>query len=114
MTTLQLLADPLPLRATADGVVFVGESRVTLETVIAAFHGGAGPEEIVRRYPAVNTSDIYAVIGYYLSHRLEIDAYLADRERQSLQVQEENERRFNPQGVRDRLMQRKSSEDRTS
>jgi hypothetical protein len=52
-----------------------------LELVIHAFQDGATPEAIAQRYPTASLSDIYSVIGYYLHHTAEIDAYLAERER---------------------------------
>jgi hypothetical protein len=52
-------------------------------------------------------ADIYSVIAYYLRHQSEVRAYLAQRQRQAAQVREENERRFDPTGVRDRLLGRR-------
>jgi uncharacterized protein (DUF433 family) len=40
-----------PLNADQDGVVRIGKTRVTLDTVIHAFKHGATPEEIAQRYP---------------------------------------------------------------
>lgn len=51
--------------------------------MIRAFQDGATPEAIVRRCTTTTLADIYAVIGYYLSHRSDIDAYLATREQQA-------------------------------
>ena len=40
---------PIPLSADADGVVRVANTRVTFDTVIAAFHEGATPETIAQQ-----------------------------------------------------------------
>ncbi len=45
-------------------------------------------------------------IAYYLRHKTEVDAYLKIRQERAAQIRQENERRFNPIGIRDRLMAR--------
>lgn len=73
---LQILDNPAPITINADGVALVGKSRVRLETVIAAFHDGDSPEQIVDNYDVLTLADVYAVIAYYLHHRDEVEAYL--------------------------------------
>src|SRR5262249_31666345 len=93
-----------PLRPDASGALRVGESRVLLELVIRAFEDGATPEAIVQRYPTTNLADVYAVIAYYLRHREEVAAYLAERERQAGAVQQHIEgQQGDFAGLRDRL-----------
>jgi len=96
----------IPLETDADGVVRVGGTRVTLDTVVAAFDEGATAEEIVQQYPSLRLADVYAVIGYYLQRRPEVEAYLRERQQQADAVRRQNEARFDPQGVRDRLLAR--------
>jgi uncharacterized protein (DUF433 family) len=97
----------VPLHKDEKGVIRVGGTRVTLDTVIASFVEGATAEEIGQQYPSLHLADIYYVIGYYLRHPEEIEAYLQQRKVQSNIVREENESRFDPQGVRDRLLARR-------
>ena len=66
---LVIESEPAPIAADAHGAYRVGGTRVTLDTVIAAFHDGATPEEIVEQYPAIGLDHAYAVIGYYLRHQ---------------------------------------------
>jgi hypothetical protein len=61
---------------------------VLSELVIRAFQDGATPEAIVQRYPTVTLADIYAVIAYYLRHRQEVEAYLAEREQRAQKVRQ--------------------------
>ena len=49
--TLVIGPQPLPLTMDTDGVVRVGGTRVTLDTIIYAFLDGATAEEIVQQYP---------------------------------------------------------------
>lgn len=97
---------PIPLATDANGIMRVGRTRVTLDTVIAAFQEGATPETMTQQYPSLELGDVYAVIGYYLSHRPEVHAYLHQREQVAAQVRHENEARSDPHGVRDRLVVR--------
>jgi len=104
--SLVVTSVPVPLRNDADGVVRVGVTRVTLDTVAAAFHDGATAEEIVRQYPSLRLADVYSVLGYHLDHQSEVEAYLGERQRRAAEVRRDNESRFDPQGVRDRLLVR--------
>lgn len=105
--SISLAAQTVPLRIDADGAVRVGATRVTLDTVVGAFTEGATAEEIVQRYPSLELADVYSVIGYCLRRTAEVDAYLRGRKEQAAAVQRENEARFDPQGIRDRLLARR-------
>lgn len=106
MTDLIFQVEAPPLETSEDGVVRVGGTRVTLETIISVFKNGATAEEIAQKYPTVSLADIYATIAYYLNHRPEIERYLEEQERISEEVRRENEARFNSVGIRERLMAR--------
>ena len=98
---------PVPLAASAEGVIRVAGTRVTLDTVAAAFEQGATAEEIVQQYPVLGLADVYPVLGYLLRHRSEVAAYLAERADRRAVVRRENERRFDPAGIRARLLARR-------
>jgi uncharacterized protein (DUF433 family) len=106
--TLAVVAEPAPLKTNADGVVRVGNTRVTLDTVIAVFNQGTTAEEIVYRYPSLRLADVYATIGFYLNHQQEVETYLQQRQQQAQEIRKMNEARFDPQGLRDRLLARKA------
>lgn len=97
----------VPVHTDADGVIRVGGTRVTLDTLVAAFDAGATAEEIAQQYPSVVLADIYSVIAYYLRHGSDIRAYISERQRQAAQVREQNERRFDASGIRARLQARR-------
>ncbi|MBI5038612.1 MAG: DUF433 domain-containing protein [Nitrospirae bacterium] len=105
---LTIAHEIIPLQADSDGVVRVAGTRVTLETVITAFSEGATAEEIAQQYPSLNLADIYAVIGYYLRHSEEGAAYLQQRKVQTNAARKQNELRYDPHGVRSRLMSRRT------
>lgn len=108
--TLTILAEPAPLLTNKDGVILVGKTRVTLDTVVAVFNQGATAEEIVYRYPSLNLADVYATITFYLKHQSEVEAYLKQRRQQAQEIREINQARFDPQGLRDRLLARRAEQ----
>jgi uncharacterized protein (DUF433 family) len=112
--TLTIVAEQPPLVKDADGVIRVGDTRVTLDTLVSAFEEGATAEEIVYQYPSLNLADVYAVLGYYLQRQVEVDTYLQRRREQVQVVRESNEARYTPQGIRERLLARRSERDVTS
>jgi uncharacterized protein (DUF433 family) len=88
------------------GVLRIGGTRVTLETVIHAYLEGATPEEIALRYDALQLADIHATIAYYLRHKSELDQYLESRRDRSQQVRQQVEQRQGVQEIRKRLISR--------
>lgn len=109
--SLMLTKEPtesIPLKMNRDNVIFIGDTRVTFDTVVDAFTSGATPEEIVYQYPSLSLADIYAVVGYYLHHQMEVHEYLTRRQLAAQRVQEQNQTQFSPKGIRERLLARDS------
>ncbi len=50
---LTIVTEPAPLEADSNGVVRVGKTRVTLDTVVSVLSQGTTAEEIVYRYPSL-------------------------------------------------------------
>jgi uncharacterized protein (DUF433 family) len=99
-------SQPIPLRTDTDGVIRVAGTRVTLDTIAYAFEHGATAEEIAQQYPTLPLAEVYSVLGYMLHHQAEVAAYLAGRAETRSAVREQNERQFDPQGIRARLLAR--------
>jgi uncharacterized protein (DUF433 family) len=106
---LVVAQEPAPISADVDGVMRVAGTRVTLDTLVVAFHEGATAEAIADQYPSLSLADVYSTIGYYLRHRAEVDAYLQERRKQAALMRQQNESAFPPSGVRDRLLARRSA-----
>ncbi|MFO0810447.1 MAG: DUF433 domain-containing protein [Gemmataceae bacterium] len=104
---LKDVARPVPLATDIDGVIRVGATRVALDTVVAAFREGMTAEGIAGQYPSLRLADVYSVIGYVLDHSAEVDEYLRTRHARAAEVRAATESRFDPAGVRDRLLARK-------
>ena len=105
---MKALANEAPgLLTVCDGVVRVGTTRVTLDTVVQAYLEGLTAETIADQYPTVGLAQVYSVIGAYLRHQPSVDAYLRARSSQGDAVKSDNERRFDSVGVKDRLLARR-------
>src|SRR5215510_13398380 len=104
---ISIVTKPVPLRLDAAGVLRVGGTHVSLDSVLVAFHDGATPEEIVQQYDALSLADVYAAISYYLEHQPDIDSYLAARRGQREQLRQEIEAYHTPHGIRQRLLARR-------
>jgi uncharacterized protein (DUF433 family) len=99
--------EPPPLRMDAGGVIRVGDTRVTLDTVVAGFQNGDTPEEIARNYDALSLREVYQTIAYYLAHQVEVNSYLEKRRSERSAIQKEVEAHHSPIGIRERLLARR-------
>lgn len=61
-----------------NGAYYVGDTRVSLDSVVYDFLDGETPEAIVQDFPALTLEQVYGSITFYLAHRAEIDAYLQE------------------------------------
>jgi hypothetical protein len=75
--------------------------------VIRAFVAGATAEEISQQFPSLGLADVYHVIAYYMRRPSEVEEYLRSRKARSEAVRANNEQRFDPVGVRARLLARR-------
>jgi uncharacterized protein (DUF433 family) len=96
-------------RPNKNGVILVGGSRVTLDSILTLHRQGATVEEIDFAFDSVGRSNIVAAIEFSLSHPEEVEDYLARRAARAKEVRAENERRFPSAGIRERLEARRSN-----
>ena len=103
------ITELIPLQVDADDIIRVSGTRVTLDTLVTAFAEGATAEEITQQYPTLNLADVYSVLGYYLRHPVEVHSYLRQRQQRAEAARQQNETRFDPAGIRERLLSRRAS-----
>ena len=60
-----------------DGSYRIGSTRVSLDSVVYAYLRGASPESIQRSFPSLTLEQVHGSLAFYLSHKLEVDEYLA-------------------------------------
>jgi uncharacterized protein (DUF433 family) len=104
--TLVVEAQSPPLQVDRDGVIRVGGSRVTLDTVVNTFNQGHTAEEIVSHYPALKLADVYAVISYYLNNQATVNRYMRQQKEEAGEVWREIEAASDYQLFRQRLLAR--------
>lgn len=98
----------IPISTDQNGVIRVGTTRVTLDTLLQVFNRGATPEEIVFQYPVLELADVYAVIGYYLNNRNNFELYLQNGDNTSKAIHSRIQEQFPAVGIRSRLMARQA------
>jgi uncharacterized protein (DUF433 family) len=105
---LAAVTEKIPIETDKNGVIRVGNTRVTLETFVSAFNGGSTAEEIVYQYPVLNLADVYAVITYYLRNRNTVEKYLNNRMQLSEQVKRRSQENKDMNDIRERLIARQN------
>lgn len=104
--TLTVQVQTIPLNADKNGVMRVGNTRVTLDTVVHSFEQGHTAEEIVSHYPALHLADVYTVIAYYLNNQTQVNAYLQQEQEAAKKVWQQIEAKSDHQAFRERLLAR--------
>ncbi len=76
------------LHQDADGTIRVIGSRITLDTLIAAFQRGDTPDQIHDGFPTLTLPQIYGAIAWYLNNQSEADEYLKTSEAEANELRE--------------------------
>ncbi len=112
MTLAETLVPKLPpLREDGDGTFRVGQTRITLDTVIGAYWDGMTAEEIVGAYDSLDLADVHAVLAYYLANRATVDQHLLHQGAMTDTVRRQIESKSSWQQLRARLLQRRQGPD---
>ena len=83
----------------------IAGTRIGIETVLRNYLQGAGPEEIVLRYPTLSLEQVHATITYYLANQEKVESYLEQvkqRREEAWQEQQQHPSEF-VQELRERL-----------
>ena len=59
---------------------WVGETRISLDSVVRAFLEGISPEEIARNFSLLTLEQVYGAIAFYLANQDLVDGYLREDE----------------------------------
>lgn len=109
MTQIELRSITPPLNFDEAGGIRIGQTRVTLDSLLAAYHAGSTPEEIAVQYPILTLAEIYATITYYLTHPQQVENYLEKRRQIAQQRRTQIAQDNNLIGLRQRLLDRDQS-----
>lgn len=66
-----------------EGAYRVGDTRVSLDSLIYLFREGVSAEGMVECYPALTLEQVHGALAFYLGAQKEIDAYLVEGQRTS-------------------------------
>ena len=62
-----------------EGVYYIRETRITLDSIVYAFREGCSAEAIREDFEGISLAQVYGAIAFYLDHQAELDVYLALR-----------------------------------
>jgi uncharacterized protein (DUF433 family) len=63
------------------GVYLVGNSRVSLDSLVYLFREGMSAEGMVESYPALTLEEVHGALAFYLANQDEVGRYLAEGQR---------------------------------
>jgi uncharacterized protein (DUF433 family) len=63
------------------GAYRVGDTRVSLDSLVYLFRRGVSAESMVESYPALTLEQVHGALEFYLANRKEIDSYIAEGHR---------------------------------
>jgi uncharacterized protein (DUF433 family) len=67
----------------AEGAYRIGDTRVSLDSLVYLYREGMSAESMVDSYPALTLEQVHGALAYYLANQKEVDAYLAVGEREA-------------------------------
>lgn len=102
------LTQTVPLNQDAEGTVCLTGTRVTFDTLIAAFKKGNTAEQIQDSFPSLSLSHIYGAIAWYLDHQAEAEDYLKERQAEADAIRQEIESQPDYADFRDTIRQRRA------
>ena len=77
-----------------EGAYRVGDTRVSLDSLVYLFREGVSAESMVESYPALTLEQVHGALAFYLANQKEVDAYLAEGQR-TAESQHQQSRRTN-------------------
>ncbi len=78
----------VPLLVAEDGTIRVGDTRVSLQSVVHHYQQRATAEEIVLRFPALRLADVHSSLAYYLNHQEKVHEYMMRQHRRAQELRE--------------------------
>jgi uncharacterized protein (DUF433 family) len=61
-----------------EGAYRIGDTRVSLDSLVYLFREGMSAEGMVESYPALTLEQVHGALAFYLGNQAEIDAYLSE------------------------------------
>ncbi|MCU1234412.1 MAG: hypothetical protein JWP63_2379 [Candidatus Solibacter sp.] len=64
-----------------EGTYRIGDTRISLDSIVYLFREGMSVESMVESYPALTLEQVHGALAFYLGNQDEVDAYLAGAQR---------------------------------
>lgn len=77
-----------------EGVYRIGDTRISLDSIVYLFREGTSAESMVDSYPALTLEQVHGALAFYLANQREIDSYLAEGQ-SAAQARHEHSRQAN-------------------
>jgi len=106
--TIPVSAQTVPLRTDDGGVIRVGNTRVSLDSVVHTYQQGATAEQISEDFPVLDLADIHMVISYYLRHAEDVNEYLAAQRQEAAELHTRIQADPKTQIIRQRLLEQRA------
>ena len=96
MSTLKLLGNLMQKEYVrmVEGAYRIGDTRVSLDSLVYLFREEMSAESMVDSYPALTLEQVHGALAFYLANQKDIDQYLAEGQR-AAQSQHEQSRKTN-------------------
>jgi len=102
------LTHSVPLEQDAEGTVRVLGTRVTLDTLMAAFNKGNTAEQIQDSFPSLSLAQVYGVIAWYIDNQKDAEEYFKARQTDADTMREEIESQPEYGEFRETIRQRRA------
>ena len=100
--------DDIPLTQDDNGTIRVKGSRITIDTLVAAYLQGDTVGDIHEGFPSVSPEKIEKIISWYLANRSELDEYIRQRDEEAEILRREIESEPGYIALREKLLRRKA------
>ena len=93
---MNLVGDPMQKDyvTAIEGVYRVGDTRVSLDSLVYLFREGMSAESMVESYPALTLEQVHGAMAFYLRNQKEIDHYLVEGQRAAESQHAESRQRY--------------------
>ena len=102
---------PKIVRRVEGGTLRVGNTRVSLDSVVYSFNRGETPAEIQYAFDTLSLAEIHGAISYYLHNKTEVDKYLERRRVEFERLRAENHAQEPNRLMREKILARKNGLD---
>ena len=73
-----------------EGAYRIGDTRVSLDSIVYLFREGMSAESMVESYPALTLEQVHGALAFYLGNQSDIDAYMTEGQRADQLLHEES------------------------